>query len=66
MIKRVISELVPSALAVLAFFELVFPKLPNVLSIMSLIGEWRNLNPSWILFLRPIRMSLRALHLLIG
>ena len=26
MIKRVISELVPSALAVLAFFELVFPK----------------------------------------
>ena len=26
MIKRVISELVPSALALLAFFELVFPK----------------------------------------
>jgi hypothetical protein len=26
MILRVISELVPSALALLAFFELVFPK----------------------------------------
>lgn len=66
MSKRVISELVPSAPALLAFFEVVFPKVPNVLSIMSLIGEWRNLNPSRILLLRHIRMSLHALHLLIG